>query len=364
VYNKDTDMALSGEAFEVLMTALSQIFPQGEMGAQLGIVKTKILEKLNAGIEEPLAISAVVQGLEYWQKATGDRSISDVINGSIDTLIKIKRTGYWEPHWYHAYGGMVELNARIMSLLARTDSKKYASYLREGITWLLSTRTAWGTWHNEIGTASAISALLEAGVFAEEIPSEIAISVNGKEVEKLAVDPKDPFLSSAKLAHYEITRWCVNGMNSVSVRYTGKLEASVIIGIEEWRGNAETAKDVGITRKVQEKGALGQSLPVKLTIAPSKPEAGVRIEENIPSNAKADERSLDKLVSSQAIAGYRIEGSTLFISLVDVSKNIELAYKLIPSMRGKSAYGNTRVFDSASGELLGFVSTSQTLTIE
>jgi len=74
---------------------------------------------------------------------------------------------------------MVELNARILGLLAEFDPQKYESYLREGATWLLSTREAWGTWHNEIGTANAIRALLKTGTFAEEKESEITLRVNG-----------------------------------------------------------------------------------------------------------------------------------------------------------------------------------------
>jgi len=53
----------------------------------------------------------------------------------IDYLIELKRSGYWEPHWYHAYGGTVELNARILELLADYDAEKYDGYLRGGFKW-------------------------------------------------------------------------------------------------------------------------------------------------------------------------------------------------------------------------------------
>jgi hypothetical protein len=354
VYNDDTDFALSAEVFEVLMLALSQVYPQAQFDNDLSSVKTKISDALKKGAEEPLGVSAAIRGLLYWKKVMGDNSGEGFIRESIDRLIRLKRTGYWEPHWYHAYGGMVELNARILSLLAEYDSSKYASYLREGVTWLLSTRESWGAWHNEIGTANAVCALVAAGVFAQEVPSQIIVSVNGAEVQKVAIDPKDPFMSASKLAYFEITQWCKNGENSVSVRYTGKLDASLIIGIKEWGGKPpDTANTIGVIRESPDTGAIGQALSVKISLTLKSPSAGLTIAETIPSNAEPDPKSLDRLVSNKVITGYSLKDGLLYLSLVQVSGNLEFSYKIVPVCAGKSIIRGTRVYDASSGDLVG-----------
>jgi len=219
-FNADTDNALSAEAFEVLTMAAP--FLVENTSGDLLAVRGKILSLLEKGSAEPAVIAAALMGLMYWDQADGNAH-TDITSG-LKALLALKRTGYWEPHWYHAFGGMVELNARIVELLAAVDFKGYEGIIRETATWLLSTRNSWGAWHNEVGTANAVRALLKIAARSgagSETGGQIVVSVNGKNVVTVPIDPADPYLSAAKLKYFEITPWLVNGENIVAVSYSG-----------------------------------------------------------------------------------------------------------------------------------------------
>jgi len=353
VFNEATDNALSAEIFEVLMLTATVLPSAKEFEKDFTALKNKMINLLKSRPPEPMTVAAAVQGLGYWSEFKNDHSVRKLLNQSINYLITLKRRGYWEPHWYHAYGGMVELNARILGLLAEFDRQKYESYLREGMTWLLSTREAWGTWHNEIGTANAIRALLKTGVFAEEKESEITLRVNGEEVAKVKVDPKDPYLSAAKLRYFEITRWAKDGGNTVKVQYNGNLAASVILEVKEWGiGPPEVKKLVKIERSAPTNAILGEPVRVKLTLSSEKILPMLAIEENIPTNTEVDILSLDQLKKAKKITNYRVAEGKIYLVLVDVEGEITLEYKLKAARTGTGLHAGTRVIDTTKGELL------------
>jgi hypothetical protein len=356
VFNEETDQAFSAETFEVLMLTAMVLPGANKYDAEFQELKNAMVSILKERSQEPMAIAAAVQGLSYWKQYKSDKTIDKLLNESIAYLVTLKRTGYWEPHWYHAYGGMVELNARILELLATYDPDKYDAFLREGVTWLLSTREAWGAWHNEIGTANAIRALLKTGAFAEEKKSQIALVVNGKEVAEIDVDPKDPFLSAAKLRYFEITPWVKDGKNDVAVTYNGNLTASVLLEIQEWGTKVPEAKEVvEIKRLVPREATVGE--PVKVTIKLNSKEMVpiMTIEDHIPANGEVDRASLDALKKAQAISDYMIEGNKLYMVLVQVKGTKTIEYKLKATRTGNALHAGTRIIDAANGDLLAML---------
>jgi hypothetical protein len=360
VFNEDTDYALSAEAFEVLMSAASTLPALSQFDNDFAALEKKMIKLLKSRRQEPMTVSAAVQGLSYRLKMVNNDSIKDLLKQSIDYLITLKRKGYWEPHWYHAYGGMVELNGRILELLAEFDADKYESYLREGITYLLSTREAWGVWHNEAGTAAAIKALLKTGAFAEEKESAVILKVNGKIAANIAVDPADPFLSAAKLRYFEITQWIKAGENTVEVEYDGNLEASALLEVKEW-GSAEKEEYVSakIERIVSKKAALGEPLDVKLIITVKDFLPLAAIEESIPSNAEVDIRSLDKLKKEQKIIDYRILDDKIFFVLVNVKNEMTIEYKIKTVRQGMALHSGTKLIDTTKGKTLAVVTSAR-----
>ena len=353
VFNEATDNALSAEIFEVLMLTATVLPTAKEFEKDFTALNKKMINLLKSDPPEPMTVAAAVQGLSYYSEFKNDHSARELLQESIDYLITLKRRGYWEPHWYHAYGGMVELNARILGLLAEFDPQEYESYLREGMTWLLSTREAWGTWHNEIGTANAIRALLKTGAFAEDKESEITLIVNEEEVARLTVDPKDPYLSAAKLRYFEITPWAKDGDNTVEVQYNGNLTASVILEVKEWGiGPAEVEKLVKIERSAPTNAILGEPVRVKLTLSSQKILPILAIEENIPANSEVDILSLDQLKKAKKITNYRVAEGKVYLVLVEVEGEIILEYKLKAARTGIGLHAGTRVIDTTKGELL------------
>jgi uncharacterized protein YfaS (alpha-2-macroglobulin family) len=363
VFNEETDNAFSAETFEVLMLTYSVLPSANKYDKEFTEIKDSMERILGSKLEEPMTIAAAVQGLSYWADIKKDHSLKKVIEKNIEYLITLKRKGYWEPHWYHAYGGMVELNARILELLADYDPQKYDAYLREGMTWLLATREAWGAWHNEIGTANAIRALLKTGAFAEEKESRIAMKVNGKTVAKIDIDPKDPFLSAAKLRYFEITPWIESGKNTVEVSYDGNLNASILLEIQEWGvGIPEIADIVSIERKAPSTANLGEPITVSLNLKSKEVIPVLTIEEYIPANSEVDIKSLEILKKEQKIADYILEGEKLYLVLVKVEGSVKLEYTLKATREGNGLHAGTRVIDASNGTLLAsIVSTALTV---
>ncbi|MBN1798287.1 MAG: hypothetical protein JW822_06905 [Spirochaetales bacterium] len=359
VYNQETDYALSAEIFETLMHAAT-LFPELKtVEPEVKSLKGIMIELLSEKLSEPMTMAAAIQGLLYMRDYYNDTALNPILEKSINYLITLKRKAYWEPHWYHAYGGMVELNARILTLLALYNPEGYKAYLREGITWLLSTREAWGGWHNEVGTAHAIRALLLSGVFAQERNSIITIKVNNREVAKINIDPDDPFLSAARLSYFEISPWLQNGANSVIVSYNGALTASVILEVKEWSDKIpESAHTVAMTRTAATSASVGQPVNVKLSLSSSAIIPFVRVEEGIPSNCEVDTKSLETLITESLITGYSLKQGKLYLVLSGLKRRTELNYTLLPVRSGKSRHSGTRIIDAVSDKLLAYTKAS------
>lgn len=354
VYNDQVDLSLSAEIFEVLTLAMTLLEDPYEFESSVRAVKEKMVGILTSRSEEPMTVAAAIQGLLYWKTFSSDSSVDPVLKSGISHLITLKRRGYWEPHWYHAYGGMVELNARILVLLAEFNPELYTSYLREGVTWLLSTREAWGAWHNEIGTANAIRALLMTGVLGEEVESEILVKVNGQKAATVTIDPSDPFLSAAKLHYLEITRFLNPGNNTIEVSYTGKLSAPVILEKREWgTGVKEEATAIDVKKTIPSEGAVGQPFSVKLALESQETHEVIIIRESIPPQCEPDEKSLDALVQNRDVLDYRIEEGILLLTLIQPKGKTELRYRLKPVRKGTGIVKGTRVLDAKDGTVLG-----------
>ncbi len=359
VFNESTDHALSAEIFEVLMLSATVLPSAKQYSNDYAQLKNIITNILQLGSEEPMTVGAAIQGLIYWLKMNKDPNSQKLINQSIERLIRLKRRGYWEPHWYHAYGGMVELNARILHLLAEYNPEKYQVYLREGVTWLLSTREAWGTWHNEIGTANAIKALLKTGVFTKEKISTITIKVNNKNIRQIHVDPQDPFLSAAKLRYFELTKWLKPGQNKVEVQYNGNLTASVMLEIKQWGSQAvKKSMIVKLQRSLPEDANLGEPVAVKLTLNAKQTVPVLTIEEPVPANAEIDTSSLEKLLKSKTIASYQVTDGILYLVLIKAKSEIKLEYKMKGIRKGKVIHSGSKIIDSGKGRTLGSIKAS------
>jgi len=346
VTNEKTDKALSAELFYVLVGAVFSLAPETAKKYENDIteLKNKMVSYLKERPEEPLAVANAVGGLFNYACAKDDKELRKLLDESVNFLITLKRKGYWEPHWYHAFGGMIEVNARILELLFEIDPERYDGFLREGVTYLLATREAWGAWHNTMGTQAAVRALLKTGAFEKEIPSKVTVTVNGKTVAEVAIDPQDPYLSATQLRCLEITPFVTNGENEIVVAYDGALKASAILVSSEWGlPLPKTAAAVKVERTAPDSVAVNEPFSVSLRLSSEKPFPYLVVEERIPANADVDVKSLDELKHSGKISDYKLGDAVVFFYLDKLEGVTEITYKLTATREGRANHAGTTV---------------------
>ncbi len=343
----ETDWGLSGDLFETLVRAhvVMGLAPEKPMLA----LRSKFDAFLEKRPGDPGAVAPALGALHRWAAWQKDRKLDGKVEEWLRYLLTLKRDGYWEPHWYHAYGGMVELNARILELLRSVNKPENAAVEYEIVAWLLSTREAWGAWHNEIGTANAVRALLAAGAGARaEKASTVTVRVNGEAVRTVAIRPDDPFLSAASLRFVELTRFLKAGVNEVEVVYDGNLQAPVTLELQQW-GVADVAAEpaeggrLRVERKAPESASVGAPLEVSLWVTAGGAVPHVEVIDAIPSPTAVDRTSLDKLVKEGVIQGYRVEDGQVALFLARLDREATITYRLLAVAEGTGLHRGTRV---------------------
>ena len=344
----EVDWALSADLFDIVVEAQSVYATKP--GKQVKQLKQKMEGYLKTNPQEPGAVAHAVSGLLAWSKWQKDKNLKKKLRAGIDYLLSLKRSGYWEPHWYHAYGGTVELNAQILELLREFGAGEYDAVVYEIVTYLLSTREAWGAWHNEIGTANAVRALLAAGAGAKkEVPSTVNVVVNGDLVASVSIDPNDPFLSAAKLRYFELTPHLKSGKNKVEVTYDGNLVAPVILETRQWGVKVRTKSPVKpkgkltIRRSAPVKADLGQPVDVTLAVDTTAKAPMVQIVDSVPSNMDVDEAALKKLVKDGKISSYHLSQGKVAFFLDTLKDELSFTYKLVASRVGTAKHRGAKV---------------------
>ncbi len=342
----ETDWGLSGDLFETIVRA--HRLTEKKPNKPLLSIHSKVKTYLDGRPDDPGGVAHALGAMVVWNQWRKSKSDSKRIGEWVAYLLSLKRQGHWEPHWYHAYGGMVELNARILELLQGMDGEGYPAVQYEIVSWLLSTREAWGAWHNEIGTATAVRALLAAGAGAQpEKASTVSISVNGTAVKSVAIRPDDVFLSAAPLRFVDITSYLRDGENSVEVNYDGNLRAPVAVQLQQWPVRRKAAKGTNgvfaVARKMEAAATLGEPVAVELSVGASKAAPHVEIVESVPSTATVDKSSLDALVKAGTIQGYQIVDGQIAFFLHKLEGEVKLTYRVLAARTGIGLHGGTRV---------------------
>lgn len=225
-------------------------------------------------------------------------------------LDRLRQTGYWEPSWFNAYGGTIEATVAVLELYRELGQQELlATHQRDAVRYLLSTRDEWGSWHNFRGTAAAIRGLLALEPADETGPCSTVVTVDGREVIRVAIDPQDPFLSTATaLGSVDLTPYLTAGRESqVVVVYDGSLQADARLTVRHW-GEAEqlVATALSLQSTIEGNGAQqGELTHYLLTLQSSlgRPQR-VHLDLAPPSNAEIDLRSLDGLRERGLIDSY------------------------------------------------------------
>jgi hypothetical protein len=287
---------------------------------------------------DPLTLSYILRGmLELTQINKMSAAQRRWFQLQATRLIEMRRHGYWEPQWFDAWGGQLQATLASLQVLSRMDSRRYESIIRESLLYLLSTRSSWGAWHNGPGTSAAIQAFTLLPPPRREIASTVRVLVNDREVAKVAIDPKDPFLSAIQLRMLELTSHLQAGENTISVQYDGRLSAPIRLDITRWQPQAQQIASLQFTREYKtSKSQIGQPVRVSLSLNTSSPKMRrIRIVEPLPPHSTVDERTLKSQASKQQILHFSVKDNQLHLDLMTKEQNPKVDYLLINTQSGK-----------------------------
>jgi len=312
------------------------------------VKKAEAIAKGGPGAEDPLTLSSAVLGLHLHAKAAGKAALErDTILQGTQALLASYRGGYWEPSWFHAWGGRIEATRGVIELLSTVAPGVYDADLHDAVSFVLATRPSWGAWHNAWGTAAAIEAL----TFLDPTPPEkagatVAISVDQKLVRTVKIDADDPFVSAASLRSVDLSSYLSVGKHEVRIAYDGSLSVPASVTLKRW--NAAT-KVEGLGVKI-DRALSAETIPVggttsasiKITSAAAHAEMVVKIP--LGPGLSVDARAMEALVRAGTIAGFRAEGSLVLDLHKVAAGTTELKLPLVATRRGSFALAPVSAF--------------------
>ena len=343
---------LSTEIFDVLTMVPTKLRAPRTRALidKLAVAFTAYLERADP---DPLTAGRALQGLTRLGKLDKSKGRAIIAN-----LITRRDHGHWEPSWFHAYGGTVEASVAMLAAIEAIDPSGFASEKRDAIAYVMATREAWGTWHNERGTAAAIRALLICGSPAEEIPGTVTVTVDGKVIRTVKIDPDDPFMSAIALNHVDLGEHLAAGDHEVAVSYSGKLSPAVTLAARSWNvasSREASVETAGVRTKLwvaaPARSNRGDAVDVRLDIG-RPPTASI-------ARLLIPESSLMEVDLTRLAANIALNPTLARYRLTDAGVEIELtpranpAGAIIPFKAVRAGYGQwPTMLVAADGEVL------------
>ena len=332
----DTRAVREGLTAEVA-DVLSQI-PAGERSQAVRDVLEKLTPALRTMVSrsapEPLSAGRALTALLREAAITADEA-----RAAIRALLERRDRGHWEPSWFHAYGGRVEATAAVLAAMHALDPAAFATEKRDAVAWLLSTREAWGQWHNERGTATTIRALLAVGAPAGEVGGTVAIHLDGELLREVAIRADDPLISALELSHLALKPGLRPGRHTVEVRYDGDLAPAVVLAARSWRRGAQAVARAGgvvVRTRAPDELRVGEAgeLRVTLELADSTTPATILV---APSTLLDwDAGRMDPL--DGVISDWRVGEHGLELTLAPHTRRGRLTIPVLAARAGKSSW--------------------------
>ncbi len=329
------DWALTADIATSIVEALATLDDATPPAALRGVVDG--VRKRLQSLPDDVAFAAHgARLLQVWSEWTGDAQASAAVARAFDGLLALRRRGHWEPHWYHAWGGTVELDAVLLGLvLARPDWNAHTGLVRELVSSLEATRTAWGTWHNEIGTAVAVEALLAAAAkLGTQAPDAVVVELDGAQIAR-----------ATRATGFDALRWIdlpahlSPGAHELTVRLEGGSRATVQLSTQRQILEAD-CDGVCLRRHAPAEARAGAAFDVELTLEPLAPGdgRGVELVDNLPAGVRVLTASLDALVQHGVIEAYSVDGDALTLALPPVTAPLTLRYRAVAMRAGTFAH--------------------------
>lgn len=295
--------------------------------------KAREIVKGGEGSEDPLTLSSAVMGLWLHARALpgGPSTVREDVDRGIKLLLASYRGGYWEPSWFHAWGGRIEATRGVIELLSTVAPGAFDADLHDAVDYLLATRPSWGAWHNAWGTAAAIEAL----TFLDPTPPEktgatVTVSVDGKPVRTVKIDPDDPFVSAASLRSVDLSPHLEVGKHTVTLAYDGSLTAPASVTLKRWlSGTARIeAPDLKVERALSSTDlTLGATTTATVTLTSKTTRPEVIVSMPLAAGVTADRAALEAMVKDGTLASFR-NGASLVMLVRDVSAGSAKSLKI------------------------------------
>lgn len=255
-------IGLTAEVFDVLASVPEKL-RTADVQTRLGELADRFADYLKETDIETLAAARAMSGLARMKRLDDGEA-----RRLIEVLLTKRDKGHWEPSWFHAYAGNIEATVAVIVAMQRIDPTGFAREKRDALAWILSTRGAWGSWHNERGTTAAIRALIAVGSPPEEIPGTVTVTVDGKAVETVKINPKDPYMSAIALNHVTLGQHMSAGTHTVRVTYDGKLAPAVSLGVRTWTtgGTTATAGSASAAVRAPETASVGAPIDMRVDV--------------------------------------------------------------------------------------------------
>lgn len=160
---------------------------------------------------------------------------AETLQRHVDALIRLRREGHWEPSWFHAFGGQIEANVVLLSVIDFMDRPDADRIIRETLRALMATSSSLGSWHNESGSAWLLRALARFAPPAPADAQSVVITIGGQEIDRVPIDPADPWGAAMRLQMVDLSEAVRDGGREVEVRVEGEAAPRVEVIDDVWR---------------------------------------------------------------------------------------------------------------------------------
>ena len=234
-----------------------------------------------------------------------------------------------------------------------------AAELRETSLFLRSQRARWESWSDPEASSLALQALALAGTRAEREGATVVVKVDGREVRRVEIDPRDPWASGLSLRQIELDDELSGGTGNVTVEYNGALAANVVLDVERW--SRRPASGLSLRLSAPDRVARGATMPLRVEATRPTDARGAELWVTLPVSARLDEEELDRLAVRGAIASWRQRPGLVQLAFAAATNTIDVNLSCRMQRTGVYSIGAVELRD-ATGVRAGV--TGATVTVE
>jgi hypothetical protein len=227
------------------------------------------------------------------------------------TLLQWRRAAIMEPGAVLDVDRVYATAWAVLSMHAVAPDRA-AGELREVSEFLRSRRVRWERWFDPEASAAALRGLSLAGTRPEREGAAVVVKVDGREVRRAVIDPRDPWTSALALRQITLEDALGEGDGTVTVEYTGALNPQVTLDVERWSSRAPSGASLQLS--APDRAVRGALLPVRVR-ATTVDARNAELWVTLPPSSRLEESALDRAVIAGTITDWRSEPGRVRLTL-------------------------------------------------